>query len=371
MSAIAQSRNPLSDDEHDEGTGISPSDAARLLAARWKLLLLGPILAGLAAFGIASLIPPTFTAKTTLLPPQQSQSSAATALSQLGALAGLAGGTAAIRSPADQYVALMQSVSVTDRIVEEFKLLDVYDVRFREDARRELANNVRISAGKKDGLIVVEVDDGDRDRAAAIANALVAGLRQVTSNLAISEAQQRRVFFETQLQQAKEKLTLAQIALQASGINEGALKAEPKAAAEGYARLRAELTSAEIRFQAMRRILAENSPELSQQQAVLRALRDEIDRLERQVSVNRQSDDYITKYREFKYQETLFELLARQYELARLDESREGALIQVVDVATSPERKSKPKRGAIAMITTLLTGISIAFVILARRAWLS
>ena len=331
----------------------------KVLVSRWKLFVLGSVAAGMLAFGVASLIPPTFTAQTTILPPQQ-QNSASAALSQLGALAGLAGGAAGIKSPADQYIALMQSVTVTDRIIDEFKLMDLYEAKFRQDARKELASNVRINAGKKDGLITVEVDDHDPARAAAMANAYVVGLRYVTSTLSVTEAQQRRAFFEAQLQQTQDKLTRAQIALQGSGINQGTLKTEPKSAAEGYARLRAELTSAEVRLQTMQRMLAENSPELLQQQAMLTALRGEIRRLEQKDAPNGQSDEYITKYREFKYQETLFDLFARQYELARLDESREGALIQVVDIATPPERKSRPKRGLIAITAALATVFLIA-----------
>jgi len=360
----AEGNRPVHDEADDE---IDLFELLKVLASHWKLLVLGSLATGMVAFGVASLIPPTFTAQTTMLPPQQQQSSAVAALSQLGALAGLAGGAAGIKSPADQYIALMQSVTVADRIIDEFKLMDLYEAKFRQDARKQLAGSVRINAGKKDGLITVEVDDRDPARAAAMANAYVAGLRYVTSTLAVSEAQQRRAFFETQLQQTRDKLTRAQIALQGSGINQGTLKTEPKAAAEGYARLRAELTSAEVRLQTMQRMLAENSPELLQQQAMLTALRGEIQRLERKDAPNGQSDEYITKYREFKYQETLFDLFARQYELARLDESREGALIQVLDVATPPERKSKPKRGSIAIVTTILAGMLLSGFVLIRQ----
>lgn len=372
MSAIIQ-RPPLAGefDHRENEPEISLIDVYRIVAAHWKLVVFGSLLAGVAAFGIASLIRPTFTAKTTLLPPQQQQSTVATALSQLGSLAGFASGAAGVKSPADQYIGLMLSATVSDRIIEEFKLMALYEAKFRQDARMALAAKVRIAAGKKDGLITIEVDDHDPTRAADIANAYVAGLRHVTSTLAVSEAQQRRAFFEIQLQQTKDKLTRAQIALQASGINQGTLKTEPRAAAEGYARLRAELTSAEVRLQTMQRMLSENSPELLQQQALLTALRSEIRRLEQQDNTSGQSNEYITKYREFKYQETLFELFARQYELARLDESREGALIQVLDIATPPERKSKPKRGLIAAVTSIFIGLLLFMGVLVRHFYLA
>ena len=324
------------------------------LVERWRLLLAGPLLAGVAALGVTYLITPTFTARTSFLPPQQQQSTVtAASLSQLGALAGLVGGAAGVRSPADQFVALMQSENVTDRLIERFDLMKVYDEKFRFQAREELARNVRIGIGKKDGLISVEVDDTDPQRAADMANQFVHELRRLTNELALTEAQQRRVFFESHLQQAREQLTRSQQVLQASGFNPGALKAEPKAAAESYARLRAEATAAEVRLQTMRRALSDTSAEVQQQQALLAALRAQLGKAEVPSQAPEVSSDYVGKYREFKYHETLFELFSRQFEIARLDESREGALLQVVDAAKVPEWKSKPKRGLVAVLSAI------------------
>ncbi|MBE7419320.1 MAG: lipopolysaccharide biosynthesis protein [Ideonella sp.] len=353
-------------DDADEG--IDLFEVLALVRQHAKLLTLGPLAAGLVALGIAFVIPPTFTATTTFLPPQQHQGGVASVLSQLGPLAGLAGAAAGVRTPADQYVALMHSVTVSDRIVDQFKLMQEYDEEFRVEARKELAKNVRITVGKKDGLITVEVDDKSPQRAAEMANQYVSELRRMTSTIAVSEAQQRRVFFEHQLQETKGRLTAAQEALRASGFDAGAIKAEPKAAAEGYARLRAEVTAAEVRLQAMRGSLADDTPEVRQQQAMLTALRGQLARLEQSSDVNA-GPDYVGKYREFKYQETLFDLFARQYELARVDESREGALIQVVDVAQPPERKSRPKRGLVAVVTTLATAVVLLAGLLMRDSW--
>ena len=359
---------PVVGDVTDEDDSVSLLELAVPLAEHWKLLVIGPIAAGLAAFGIASLIPPTYTATTTLLPPQQQQSSASSLLSSLGSLAGLAGGASAVRTPADQYVALMQSATVSDRVVDQFKLLDVYDQKYRVDARRELGKNVRITVGKKDGLITVEADDKSPQRAAEMANRYVDELRRMTDTIAVSEAQQRRKFFELQLRQTQEKLVQAQQALQASGFAQGALKAEPKSAAEAYARLRAELTAAEVRLQTLRGSLSDNTPEVQQQQGTLAALRGQVARLE-QPAAAASGPDYVSKYREFKYQETLFDLFAKQYELARVDESREGGLIQVVDAATPPEKKSKPKRLLVALGATVASGIMLVVAVLVRRSW--
>ena len=346
---------------------ISLGDLASTLRQNLLLLTAVPLAAGVLALGLTYLIAPTFTASTSFMPPQQSQGGAASALASLGSLAGLVGGLGGVRSSGEQYVALMQSVTVSDRVITQFKLMLVYDSEFRVDARKNLATKVRIALGKKDGLITVEVDDTSPQRAADIANQYVDELRRVTAGLAVTEAQQRRVFFEQQLQQSRDRLVQAQQALQASGFNPGALKAEPKAAAEGYARLKAEVTAAEVRLQVTRGSLTETAPEVRQQQATVSALREQLARTERATDTGG-GPDYIGRYREFKYQETLFELYARQFELARVDESREGALIQVVDPATPPERKSKPKRVVTAAITALATLMALAVWVLLRRS---
>jgi uncharacterized protein involved in exopolysaccharide biosynthesis len=352
----------------DDGTEdeISLLDLALVVAENLRLLILGPLAVGLAALGYAFTIEPTFTAKVVMLPPQQQQSAAASALQSLGALGGLAG-AAGIKSPADQYVALMQTATVEDRLIERFKLMDVYEAKFKADARKALEQNTRISAGKKDGLLTIEFDDKSPQRAAEVANAYVEELRRLTSSLAMTEAQQRRAFFEKQLGQTKDKLTAAQRALQAAGINEGAIRAEPRAAAEVYAKLQAEITAGEVRLQTMRGYLTETAPDFQQAQNQLTALRGQLARREA-VNTSGAQGDYVDRFREFKYQETLFDLFARQYEVARIDESREGAVIQVLDPATPPERKSKPKRAMMAVVATLAAGFALLLWVFVRHA---
>ncbi len=365
-SMTAQAPGPHTHQELDEGVDLL--DVAAILAARWRLLVAGPVVAGALALGASFLIAPTFTSKTTFLPPQQPQSAAASALASLGALSGLAGGAAGIKTPGDQYVALMQSVTVEDRIIDRFKLMEVYDEKYRFLARKDLEQNSRIALGKKDGLITLEVDAKDPAMAADMANQYVAELRRLTSALALTESQQRRAFFEVELKTTRDKLTDAQQALQSSGINPGALKTQPKEAAETYARIRAEATAAEVRLQTMRRSLADTSSDVQQQLTLLGALRAQLHKLEG--SADSPGDaDYIGRYREFKYQEALFELLSRQYEAARMDESRESALIQVVDVATPAEHKSKPKRALIAIVAFAATALLLMLGVLARHTW--
>lgn len=321
--------------------GIDLATIVPLLTRRWKLLLGAPLLASVLALGASYLVSPTFTARTSFMAPQQQQSAAAGALASLGALAGMAGG--GIRTTGDQYLALLKSRTVADRLIERFDLQNLYDAKFRVDTRAKLDRNTHINLGKKDGLIVVEVEDTDPKRAAEMATAYVDELRKLSASLALTEAQQRRQFFEGQLAQVRDKLTAAQQALQSTGVTAGALKAEPKATAEGFARLKAELTTAEIKLQVLRRGLADSAPEVQAQSAVIAALRSELRRLEEPDASNGQAS-YIGAYREFKYQESLFDLIARQYELAKVDESRDGGQLQLVDAAQVPERKSNPKR---------------------------
>lgn len=358
--------------EEDPGTTPAPAesssqfDSVVAIARSWKLLLAAPLISGCLALGATYLITPTFTARSSFLPPQQ-QNSAASALASLSALANVASSAAGLRTPADQFVALMQSATVQDRIIDRFELMKLYEVDFRSDARRNLGENARVSLSKRDGIISVEVDDKSPQRAADMANAYIDELRRLSSTLAITEAQQRRSFFERQLTQTRDRLGAAQAALQGSGFNAGALKSEPRAAAEAFAKLRAEATSAEVRLQALRGSLSDAAPEVMQQQAVLSALREQVRKLE-STSDSALSSDYIGRYREFKYQETLFELFSRQFELARVDEAREGALFQVIDAAQPPEKKSRPKRAITGLVTTLLVATMLLAWIVAADA---
>lgn len=361
----ASIRRPMDAVETCSG-GSSEAAPVGILISNWKLVGTGALAAGVLAFAATFLIPPVFTAKTVILPPQQQQGGAAAALASLGALAGLAGGGSGPKNQIDQYVALFQSANVSDRIIKEFDLIKVYDVQDILEARKLLGENARIYAGKKDGLINIEIDDEVPERSASMANAYVGAFRALNASLAISEAQQRRAFFEEQLANSKKSLTAAQVALQGSGFNASALKAEPQAEAENFARLRAEITSSELRLQSLRQSMLDSAPEVQTLKAQLAHLRRE------QVEMGTNSRptetaDYISRFREFKYQETLFQLLAQQFEMAKVDESRDGALVQVVDAALPPTKKSKPKRGMIAIMTTFAAGIAMCALVLLRE----
>ena len=348
---------------------ISLLDLLQVVVDNLRLLVLGPLAAGLLALGITFLITPTFTATTKFMPPQQQQSGAAAMLSSLGALGGLAGAASGLKNPIDQYVAFLKSRSVQDALIDRFKLMERYEVKFREDTRLVLDANIQTASGK-DGLITIEASDKDPTFAAQLANAHIEELGTLLNRLAVTEAQQRRMFFEKQLGNAKENLVKAEQALKASGVNSSALKASPTAAVEGLAKLKATITAQEIKLASMRGYLTESAPDFKQAQTELAAMRSQMDRAEKaDPSANSGTvSDYIAKFRDFKYHETLFELFAKQYEMARVDESREGAIIQVLDVAQAPERKSKPKKALIALMSTLATGFALLLFVFIRQA---
>lgn len=338
-----------------EDEEISLLDLLQVMVDNLRLLVVGSLIVGLLALGISFLIPPTYTATTKIMPPQQQQSSAAALLQNLGALGGLAGAATGIKNPNDQFVAFMQSRTVQDALIKKFKLVERYESKFSDDARKELTKNVRISSGK-DGLITITADDRNPAFAAELANAHVNQLAELLSRLAVTEAQQRRVFFEKQLGSAKDNLTKAEQALQTTGVNASALKANPAAAVGGLAQLQAGIAAQEVKVASMRGYLAESAPDFKQAMTELSALRAQLRRAEQAQLPSQAGDsDYISKYRDFKYYETLFDLFAKQYELARVDESREGAVIQVLDAAIAPEKKSKPQRAVIAIVATMAT----------------
>jgi tyrosine-protein kinase Etk/Wzc len=353
-------------DMQDDGE-ISLLDLLQVIVDNLRLLVLGPLVCGLAALGFSFTIAPTYTAKTQFLPPQQQQSSAASLLASLGALGGMAGTATGLKNPADQYIAFLKSVSVQDALIERFKLVEKYEAKLKTDARMSLAGSVRLASGK-DGLISVEVDDKDPKFAADLANAHVDELRNLLARLAVTEPQQRRMFFEKQLQAAKENFTKADLALKTSGINSSVLKSSPASAVEAVARLKAGISVQEVKLGAMRNYLTENSPDFKQALSELDSLKTQLAIAEKEEPASIGATDYVARYREFKYQETLFELFAKQFELAKVDESREGAVIQVLDVAEPPERKAKPKKAMVAIFTTLVSGFALLLFVFVRCA---
>lgn len=357
-------------------TTPSEVDLGAMLSVLWeqrRRLVAIPLVVGALAVGGSFLFKPKFLGEVRMMPPQQSQSTASALLGSLGGLAGLAGGGAAgalagLKNPADQWIGILQGRSIADAMIERFKLRERYGLEFQYETRDELDDRTVVLAGK-DGLIQIMVLDEDPKLAAELANGYVEELRKLTKDMAVTEAQQRRVFFEQQLKLAREGMVKADRELQGAGVVEGVIKSVPEATVAALAELRARSSALEVRISVMRTMLADRSPELQaalREQAELRAQVARLEKTDPAKSASGQAEAYINAVRNVKYYETLFEIMARQYELARADEARDGALIQVVDEAVPAERKATPKRALIGVVSTGVAFVLSAFVVLLR-----
>ncbi|TLU87931.1 MAG: lipopolysaccharide biosynthesis protein [Chlorobium sp.] len=339
---------------------ISLIDLAITLAKHKKLILGAPLITVVIVALISLLIPNSYTAKTQILPPQQ-QSGASALLGQLGALSSLAGVSAGIKNPNDTYVAMLKSRTVSDNLIRRFKLQAVYDKKYSSDTRKKLEKASTITAGK-DGVIVVMVDDRDPKRAAALANGYVEELQQLTQVLAVTEASQRRLFFEKQLLQAKQALGDAEIALKKLQETTGLIQldAQAEALVKAGSELKAQIAMKEVELGAMRTFATGNNPDYIRIEQLLGGLRSQLAKVEAgSVTISKVPEaglEYVRKVRDLKYAETVYELLAKQFEIAKIDEAKEGSVIQVLDKAVVPEKKSKPKRSLMVILAALAVG---------------
>ena len=343
--------------------GISVIDLLIVLA-KHKWLIIGlPLLVGICAAVYSLSLPPIYTATAKILPPQASQSSAAAMLSQMGGMGGSAGAALGIKNPNEMYVSMLKSRTVVDNMVQRFGLMETYKVTTMGEARGFLLLASKIVSNRTDGLITIDVDDGDPKRAAELANAYIEELYKLTQTLAVTEAGQRRLFLEKQWKQSKDRLADAEVAMKKFLETTGLIKLEDQSRAivESLAQLKGQLTAKEVELGSMRLFATETNPDLLRTQRELVTLRDQLGKLEKSGSTNEFGImmtsgklpevglEYVRKFREVKYHETIFELLARQYEIAKVDESKDAPIVQVLEKATPPEQKSKPSRRDIVL----------------------
>ncbi|MCG2709449.1 MAG: hypothetical protein L6246_03885, partial [Thermodesulfovibrionales bacterium] len=311
-----------------------------------------------------------YKAETKILPPQQgSSSSAAQLLSQFGGAAGLAAGAIGIKTPNnDLYIGLLKSRPVLDRIIDRFNLIGLYNAKSHEDARRSLVGAIKAQDDKKSGIITIGVEDKDPKRAADIANAFVEELRNLNKGLAVTEAGQRRLFFEEQLKDTKDALIKAEESMKGFQERTGAIKIDEQARAviEGIAQLRAHIAAKEVQLKVMKTYATPQNPDIQRAEEELRGLREQRARLEAKGSGHNPDTlmpagripsvgiEYARELREFKYNEALYEILLKQYGAAKLDEARDAVLIQVIEKAIPPEKRIKPKRSQMVMLATFV-----------------
>lgn len=360
---------------------VGLADVLVWLGQAKKRIALACTLTAALAVGLALLLPNVYTARASLLPPSGSSGgSGAAALAALGALGGLAGGLAP-RTPDELYVALLRGDAVLRRLDERFDLRQRMELKSFEQLRTEMPRLVRISADRKAGVIGIEVDDEDPQFAAELANAYGAELMSLLGRLAVSEAQQRRVFFEQQLRQTQDRLVEAEDAMRKLQERSGVIVLDKQAEAliQGVAYLRGQLREREVQLRVLRASATARNPDVLRLEAEIGALRAELARMERSPQ-GRQSGDveipvgklpeaaieFVRARREVKLQEALLEGMIRQFELAKLDEAKEGPVLQVVDAAVPPDRKSKPKRALIVLgALALALVVSVVLTIIA------
>jgi tyrosine-protein kinase Etk/Wzc len=358
-------------DEEEGGLGLIDIIVA-IGEEKWVIFWIA-FICTVAGLGYSLSMTNIYTARTTILLPQQGQSSPVGALASLGGLAGLAGGSLGMKSSDEMYIAFMNSATIQNGIIERFKLQSVYNQKKLVDARDMLSAHVRITSDKKAAIVTIEVNDKSPEFAAQLANSYVDELRKMLERLAVTDAQQRRLFFEKLIVRTKEALGNAELKFKNAQETSGIISLEGQAtsAIKASAELRAQIALREVQIQAASSYATPQNADMQRLAAELSGLRTQLDKLEKGTNHNPRADKSenalanLRAFREVKYQEAILETLIKQYELARVDEAKEGPLIQQIDIATPPEYKSKPKRSTItifAAMVGLMLGLGIVFI---------
>lgn len=345
-------------------------DLLIVLAERKRLIFCITIATAIIATVVAFVLPKRYTATVTLLPPQQNSSMGAALVSQLGGMGGMAAlaGGGLLKNPNDMYVAMLKSRTVEDAMVLHFGLMQEYHTKYISDCRKAFEGHTKVDGNGKDGLIHISVTDADPRRASDLANGYLDQYRDLSQHLAITEASQRRLFFEQQLEQAKDKLENAEEKLKNTQQKTGMIQPAGQAGAliQSAVSLRAQIEAKQVEIQSLRLYATGENPQLVTAEKELQSLRTELAKLGGSESgteaelliprgqVSEAALQYLRAEREVKYYETIFEILARQFEIAKLDEAKQGAAIQVVDAAIPPDRRSSPRRGLIVIGATAI-----------------
>jgi tyrosine-protein kinase Etk/Wzc len=352
-----------------------------LVIAKRKGLIIIKIIFGVAIITaiISLILTLIYKAETKILPPQTFGAGLASQLiSQMAG--GLDVSALGGKTPADLYIGMLSSNTVVDKIISSFNIMQEEDFDYKEDARNFVLKNItNFSYDKKSGIITIAVQDKDPKRAADMANAFVEELKNLNKGLAITEASQRRLYYEEQLKDTKDALIKAENEMKSFQEKTGALQIDEqsKAIIGGIADLKAKVAAKEVELKVLRSFATPQNPDYQRVEEELKALRNELKKLEADEKGGHDPImptgripsvvlEYFRKLREVKFKETLYEFLLKQYELAKLDEARDAVLIQVIDKATPPDKRFKPKRGLMVIIATfsaLFISISLCFIL--------
>jgi capsule polysaccharide export protein KpsE/RkpR len=329
----------------------------------WRALLYGFLLSTLVAF----LMPDYYSGVTSFLPPQQTTSLANSTLGQLAPLMALAGKDIGLKNPSDLYVSLLQSRTVEEAIINKFDLQEIYGESKISEARKKLEKRTTVVAGK-DGIIRLEVEDKDQHRAVLIAGEYTRMLYKMNQKFAVTEAAQRRIFFADEMKKAKDDLADAEVALKKTQESTGLfqLDSQAKAIISSVATLRAQIAAKEVELHSMEVFSTSSNPEYSLMQQQIAGLREQLHKAENSSvagngnimvptgSVPAVGLEYMRRYRDVQFYQAIFELLAKQYEIAKVDEAKTAPVLQLVDQPSLPDKISSPKRSWLISGGTLL-----------------
>jgi uncharacterized protein involved in exopolysaccharide biosynthesis len=342
---------------------------------------------------IAFLIPNQYESSVSIMPPD-SMNSSGTMLAALAAkaspeLAAMAGGLLGTKGSGALFVDLFRSRSVQDRVVDRLDLQKVYWSRYKQDARRKLNSRTDMYEDRKSGVITLTVVDRSRQRAHDIAQAYLEELNHLVSQVSTSSARRERVFIEQRLTAVKSDLEDAEKQFSAFASKNSALdiKEQTKAMVESAALLQGQLIASQSELQSLEQIYTGNNVRV-------RSLQARVDELKRQAQNLQGTDSSLVSdvaqpdqmyppirklpllgvewadlYRRMKIQETVYELLNQQYELARIQEAKEIPTANVIDPANLPEKKSWPPRLLIIVLLTVLSVAGAVVWIVASARW--
>jgi tyrosine-protein kinase Etk/Wzc len=358
---------------------------AVIVAQRRRVLAITVIATMIVTAIVVRLIPVSYTGTAVILAPQPSTGAAAL-LTQLGSLGSLGSElmeNGGIKTPEETLLGILSSRSIADEMIARFDLQRLYGKRFMVDTRKALARHTQIEA-TKGYLIRINVDDESALRAARMANGYVDVLYGLNQRLALSQASQRRVFLEQQVNAERDALSRAELALKQLQESTGVIQlpAQAELSLRTIAQLRGEIVSRELQLQQLKSIATDQNDKVVEMESGIAALNAQLSKAEKGAGDSQTSDfflaagrvpaaglQYLRTTRDLRYHEALFEALAKQYEMARIDEAKAPPLLQVVDRAVPLDRRTWPPRTILVLLSGLFAGILVVVWALTDEAW--
>lgn len=262
------------------------------------------------------------------------------------------------------YIAVLTSRNVLEDVIEKFNLREHYNMERMEWERviERLMGNVSVGVDRNE-YIAISVEDKDPELAAAMANYFVQKLNERSQEIAIAEAGANRKFVEGRIEETKMKLTEAENALR-DYFEETNLVIFPEqnmSALNAVADMYTLLTSKEIELAFLKNSLNPNDRSIQRLEFEINELKSRIG------AIPEASIETIRRYREVMVHQRMLEYLLPVYEQARIEEQKNVPVIVVLDEAKVAEKKSKPKRMIIVLVTVLLSMVVTIVLILLRE----